>query len=52
MCTSEVKTPRGLFISKTHSRGGGGVICEGGLINLEKTMVSVLKYKKVGGRSA
>ena len=32
--------------------GGGGLFAREGLIYLEKTMVSVLKYKKVGRSAA
>ena len=61
------KSAGGLFISSPFEGGGvntdRGLISEGGLFNLEKTMVSVLRreleykveklnYKKVGGHAA
>ena len=47
-CTSEVKPPRGLIYFKPIC--GGSLFATEGLIYLEKTMVSVLMYKKVEGR--
>ena len=65
-CKSSIKPPGGWFVSSPFDRGLNrdlGLIWEGGLINLEKTMVSVLhkhlkykveklKNKKVGGHAA
>ena len=59
---SSIKLP-GAYLFQAHLRGGEGLIWEGGLFNLETTMVSVLhkeqeynveklKYEKVGGQAA